>query len=49
MKMSNSKRKRLGNGEWMFDNAEYWDLESDYLIPLKDFLREHYSKEDSRT
>ena len=49
MKMSNSKRKRLGNGEWMFDNTEYWDLESDYLIPLKDFLREHCSKEDSRT
>lgn len=30
MKMSSSKRRKLGNGEWMFDNAEYWSLESDY-------------------
>lgn len=45
MKMSSSKRRKLGNGEWMFDNAEYWSLESDYLKPLKAFLQQHYSKE----
>lgn len=45
MKMSSSKRRKLGNGEWMFDNAEYWDLESDYLKPLKAFLQQHCSKE----
>nr|WP_314692585.1 DUF3226 domain-containing protein [uncultured Prevotella sp.] len=44
MKMTNSKRRKLGNGEWMFDNAEYWNLESDYLKPLKDFLQQHCSK-----
>lgn len=45
MKMSSSKRRKLGNGEWMFDNAEYWSLESDYLKPLKAFLQQHCSKE----
>ena len=45
MKMSSSKRRKLGNGEWMFDNAEYWSLESDYLKPLKAFLQQHGSKE----
>ena len=45
MKMSSSKRRKLGNGEWMFDNAEYWDLNSDYLKPLKEFLQQHCSKE----
>ena len=44
MKMTNSKRRKLGNGKWMFDNAEYWNLESDYLKPLKDFLQQHCSK-----
>ena len=44
MKMSSSKRRKLGNGEWMFDNAEYWSLESDYLKPLKEFLQQHCSK-----
>lgn len=45
MRMSSSKRRKLGNGEWMFDNAEYWSLESDYLKPLKAFLQQHCSKE----
>ena len=45
MKMSSSKRRKLGNGEWMFGNAEYWSLESDYLKPLKAFLQQHCSKE----
>ena len=45
MKMSSSMRRKLGNGEWMFDNAEYWSLESDYLKPLKAFLQQHCSKE----
>lgn len=45
MKMSSSKRRKLGNGEWMFDNAEYWSLESDYLKSLKEFLQQHCSKE----
>lgn len=44
MKMSSSMRRKLGNGEWMFDNAEYWNLESDYLKPLKEFLQQHCSK-----
>ncbi len=38
MPMSKTKRDRLGQGEWLFDNKEYWNLDSDFLNPLKDFL-----------
>jgi len=37
--LSGMKRRNLGIGEWLFDNPEYWDLDSDYLIPLKQFLK----------
>ena len=33
-----AQRHKLGQGEWCFDNDEYWDLDSEELKPLKDFL-----------
>ena len=36
--LTNSQRKDLGQGRWLFDNPDYWNLESEYLTPLKDFL-----------
>lgn len=39
MRMSKTKRDRLGSGEWQFDNTDYWDLNHLYLQPLKDFLQ----------
>ncbi len=37
--MSKTKRDKTGNGNWFFENKEYWDLENDALKPLIDFLK----------
>lgn len=37
-KMSGAQRKKLGQGDWMFNNPDIWNLESVYLLPLKTFL-----------
>ena len=42
--LSNTKWKRLGNGEWQFDNPNYWNLDAAYLQPLKDFLYNHFKE-----
>lgn len=38
MTQSASKRAKLGQGEWQFDNVEYWNLDADYLTPLRQFV-----------
>ena len=38
--MSKSKRDRLGQGQWFFDNNDYWNLECEALDPLKKFLKD---------
>jgi len=35
---SRSKTERMKQGNWEFQNKNYWDLESEYLNPLKHFL-----------
>lgn len=43
--LSNSQRKKLSNtGEWFFNNEDFWDLNAEALIPLKDFLRKNISQ-----
>lgn len=37
-KLSNKSRRKLGTGNWLFDNTNYWDLNAVTLQPLKDFL-----------
>ena len=37
-KLSNKLRGKLGTGNWLFDNTNYWDLNAVALQPLKDFL-----------
>lgn len=37
-KLSRKYRDRLGKGDWLFENKDYWDLEIDALKPLKEFL-----------
>lgn len=37
-KLSNKLRRKLGSGDWLFDNTNYWDLKAVSLQPLKDFL-----------
>lgn len=39
MPLSKKQRDSLGQGKWLFDNKDYWDLDSEYLNPLKDFLK----------
>lgn len=41
MQMSQTKRNKLGSGQWMFDNMDYWNINAEGLQPLKDFLRQH--------
>ncbi len=39
------KRRKIkwevGSGDWQWYNPEIWDLNSDSLIPIKEFLKEH--------
>lgn len=37
-KLPQRLRNRLGSGDWLFDNRDYWNLDVDALKPLKDFL-----------
>lgn len=40
-KLSRKYRDRFGNGDWLFDNKDYWNLNVEALQPLKDFLKEN--------
>lgn len=37
-KLNNKLRRKLGSGNWIFDNTNYWDLNAIALQPLKDFF-----------
>lgn len=37
-KLSNKLRRKLGAGDWLFSNTDYWDLNAIALQPLKEFL-----------
>ena len=36
--LSNTQRSKLGSGEWLFDNPHFWNLNDDYIRPLKEFI-----------
>lgn len=36
--LTKKQRADLGQGHWLFDNPDYWNLESENLTSLKDFL-----------
>lgn len=40
-KLSRKLRDKLGSGDWLFDESDYWNLDVDALQPLKDFLAAH--------
>lgn len=40
-KLSNKKRKKIGSGDWLFNNTNYWNLNAVALTPLKNFLFEN--------
>ncbi len=37
-KLSGKSSKRFGSGDWLFDNINYWNLDTDELQPLKHIL-----------
>ncbi len=39
MPLSNTQRRHLGRGEWMFNNPNYWDLGNKRLESIVNFLR----------
>ena len=36
--LTNAQRKKIGKGNWLFDDKNLWDWDSPYLDPLRDFL-----------
>jgi hypothetical protein len=37
-KLNNKSRRRLGAGDWLFNDSNYWNLNTSDLEPLKVFL-----------
>lgn len=40
--ISKTKKRKTGKGVWLWDEADIWDLESDSLNPIKDFLSKYF-------
>lgn len=40
-KRSRKEHEKIKGGNWDFTNGKYWDLDSEYLKPLKEFIRNH--------
>lgn len=36
--LTKKQRNSIGNGQWLFENKDYWDIDRDTLTPLKDFI-----------
>ena len=39
--LTKKQRDKLGNGNWLFDNPNYWDLDVDALLFFKEFLKQN--------
>ena len=42
--LPNKVRRNLGSGDWQFTNKEYWNLDAEYLLPLKEFILNSITK-----
>ncbi len=40
-KRSRKERERIKGGNWDFQNVKYWNLDAEYLKPLKEFIGKH--------
>lgn len=40
-RLNNASRKKIGSGQWLFDDANYWDLSRSEGRPLVEFLSEN--------
>ncbi|MDE6337415.1 MAG: hypothetical protein K2L34_12675 [Muribaculaceae bacterium] len=43
MPLSNTKRNKIGSGEWLFTEEAYWNLNSPTLDSLKHFFQAHFT------
>lgn len=43
-KRSQSEKKNFKDGNWDFANEKYWNLQSEALVPIVDFLRNNFVK-----
>lgn len=41
MQLNKKQRDKLGSGQWLFDNNNYWSLESEVLKPIVEFLMKY--------
>lgn len=39
--ISNTKKKKFGKGFWRWDDTQIWNLDSEALEPLKEFIKTH--------
>lgn len=39
--ISKMKKDKVGSGAWQWSNPEIWNLDSDSLTPIKEFLKKH--------
>ena len=39
--ITHKQRNLLGQGEWLFDDTRFWNLDAKYLSPLKEFFTNH--------
>lgn len=40
-KCSRKQNESIKNGNWEFNNSKFWNLDTEYLNPLKDFILSH--------
>lgn len=40
-RLSNASRKKIGSGQWLFDDTDYWDLSRAEIRPLVEFLKKN--------
>ena len=41
LRKTRKENEKFGKGYWAFQNPKYWDLDSAYLQPLKEFLKKY--------
>ncbi|MDE7385818.1 MAG: hypothetical protein K2N28_01625 [Muribaculaceae bacterium] len=41
MHLTKRQRDAIGSGDWLFENPDYWNLDSPILEPIKSFLRRY--------
>lgn len=41
LRKTRKENEKFGKGYWAFQNPQYWNLDSVYLQPLKEFLKKY--------